>query len=72
MLRMRDGVPLEALDGDARPARSALVEPHGRDPDWVVLTRRGRLWPTPVSRSQRCASMPANSSGKTLATLAVR
>jgi oxygen-independent coproporphyrinogen-3 oxidase len=43
MLRMRDGVPFEALDGEALPG---LVERH--DERWV-LTRRGRLMANAVS-----------------------
>jgi putative oxygen-independent coproporphyrinogen III oxidase len=43
MLRMRDGVPVEALDGEALPG---LVERH--DARWV-LTRRGRLMANAVS-----------------------
>ena len=64
VLRMRDGVPLEALDGEA------LRRPGGRDGDRWVLTRRGRLMANAVSL--RSALMPANSSGNTRATLAVR
>jgi putative oxygen-independent coproporphyrinogen III oxidase len=43
MLRMRDGVPLDALDGEALPG---LVEQ--RDDRWV-LTRHGRLMANAVS-----------------------
>lgn len=43
MLRMRDGVPLDALDGDQLPG---LVE---RNRDRWVLTRRGRLMANAVS-----------------------
>jgi oxygen-independent coproporphyrinogen-3 oxidase len=43
MLRMRDGVPIDALDGEALPG---LVE--RRDERWV-LTRRGRLMANAVS-----------------------
>jgi putative oxygen-independent coproporphyrinogen III oxidase len=43
MLRMRDGVPLDALDGDALPG---LVERH--DDRWV-LTRSGRLMANAIS-----------------------
>jgi putative oxygen-independent coproporphyrinogen III oxidase len=43
MLRMRDGVPIDALEGEALPG---LVERH--DERWV-LTRRGRLMANAVS-----------------------
>jgi coproporphyrinogen III oxidase-like Fe-S oxidoreductase len=43
MLRMRDGVPLDALDGEELPG---LVE--RRDGRWV-LTRRGRLMANAIS-----------------------
>ena len=64
MLRMRDGVPLDALDGEAldglveRQRRSMGADP-SRPPD-------GQRRQSPF------ALMPANSSGKTRATLAVR
>jgi oxygen-independent coproporphyrinogen-3 oxidase len=43
MLRMRDGVPIDALDGEALPG---MVE--RRDDRWV-LTRRGRMLANAVS-----------------------
>jgi oxygen-independent coproporphyrinogen-3 oxidase len=43
LLRMRDGVPIDALDGDALPG---LVERHA---DRWVLTRQGRLMANAVS-----------------------
>ena len=43
MLRMRDGVPLDALDGEQLPG---LVE--RRDDRWV-LTRAGRLMANEIS-----------------------
>jgi oxygen-independent coproporphyrinogen-3 oxidase len=47
MLRMRDGVPIEVLDGDALPG---LVERH--DDRWV-LTVRGRLMANEISTRLR-------------------
>jgi oxygen-independent coproporphyrinogen-3 oxidase len=47
MLRMRDGVPLDALDGDDLPG---LVRRHG---DRWVLTVRGRLMANEISTRLR-------------------